>query len=800
MVFVALSIAPASSAEPVRISGRYPHLTMYNAVGEGECGVGAVVPWADRLWVITYAPHKPQGSGDKLFEIDGDLRLVARPESVGGTPASRMIHRESQQLIIGPYFIDRERNVRVIPPSKMPGRLTAAARHLSDPANWVYLYDMEGQLYEVNVHTLDVNKLFHKPVPGWHGKGAYTGQGRLVVANNGEMKGGGFRPADLQVRDLPRSPENAGVLAQWDGQQWQIVERRQFTDITSPDGIYGASSADTPLWAIGWDKRSLLLKVLHEGAWQTYRLPKADHSYDAAHGWFTEWPRIREVVPASGDQTAKLLMNMHGGWFDFPIHFRPGQAGGLRPLGSHLKITGDFAPWRGEIVFGCDDTATVGNALAGQSHSNLWFASWDELQTKGRPVGWGGPWIHDQTQAGMPSAPYLFAGHDRRVVHLAHESDEQVTFTVEVDPDGAGNWKPYQQLRVPAHGYHWHVFPDDLPGQWIRFTTDRDAKRATAYLHYGVSGGAETGTGAFASLANVDGSPARSGGILRTRGEGLGTLAYLATPVSANGEARAAQYYELDADLKLEALPDETAAREYHERTAAIDNREISVDAASVIIEQKGRRWRLPKSSPAYEQPWPEGPQRGEREVVTERSLLNVHGTFYVLPRENSTGIAGIKPVCTHNKRITDFCSWRGLLVLTGTKQNATASEHLVTSADGSAGLWLGDVDDLWRLGKPRGHGGPWQASSVKANEPSDPYLMAGYDRKRIALSHDAQQPVAMTVEVDFLADGSFKPYQTFTVPPGKTIEHAFPAGFAAYWVRLRADQSCQATATLTYE
>ena len=41
-------------------SGIYPHLAYYN--NESECGTGAVVPWADRLWIITYGPHLPFGS------------------------------------------------------------------------------------------------------------------------------------------------------------------------------------------------------------------------------------------------------------------------------------------------------------------------------------------------------------------------------------------------------------------------------------------------------------------------------------------------------------------------------------------------------------------------------------------------------------------------------------------------------------------------------------------------------------------------------------------------------------------
>jgi hypothetical protein len=88
-----------AAEDPRQISGIYPHLAMFN--DEGECGTGAVVPWADRLWVITYGPHLPFGSSDKLYEITPDLKQVVRPESIGGTPANRMIHRETQQLLIG---------------------------------------------------------------------------------------------------------------------------------------------------------------------------------------------------------------------------------------------------------------------------------------------------------------------------------------------------------------------------------------------------------------------------------------------------------------------------------------------------------------------------------------------------------------------------------------------------------------------------------------------------------------------------------------------------------------------------
>ncbi|MDG1174052.1 MAG: hypothetical protein P8M67_07130, partial [Opitutales bacterium] len=67
-----------------KISGVYPHLTTYSQSrkdghffkqGHQECGIGAVVPWANKLWMITYAPHMPRGSDHKLYSIDESLTM-----------------------------------------------------------------------------------------------------------------------------------------------------------------------------------------------------------------------------------------------------------------------------------------------------------------------------------------------------------------------------------------------------------------------------------------------------------------------------------------------------------------------------------------------------------------------------------------------------------------------------------------------------------------------------------------------------------------------------------------------------
>ena len=54
-------------------------------------------------------------------------------------------------------------------------------------------------------------------------------------------------------------------------------------------------------------------------------------------------------------------------------------------------------------------------------------------------------------------------------------------------------------------------------------------------------------------------------------------------------------------------------------------------------------------------------------------------------------------------------------------------------------------------------------------------------------------------VEVDFLGDGSWAPYGSYTVEPGGYVHHEFPAGFSAHWVRVTSDTDCTATAYFTY-
>ena len=777
-------------AQPVgkrEVSGVYPHLAMFNS--QAECGTGGVVPWAGRLWVVTYSPHSPGGSDDRLYEIDADLNQVTRPESIGGTPANRMIHVESKQLFIGPYAIDEQRRVRVIPYERMYGRPTGNARHLTDPAGKIYCASMEEGFYEIDVRTLEVRELYEDGnnavrrkaakdisgplLPGYHGKGFYSGQGRAVYSNNGEV-GGGLLPPDTP----------SGCLAEWDGQDWKVVRRNQFCEVTGPGGIEGNANPERdPIWALGWDHRSLILMLLDGGKWHSFRLPKAAHTYDGAHGWNTEWPRIREIGEPD------LLMTMHGMFWKFPKRFSAANSAGIAPWSSYLRVVGDFARWGDRVVLGCDDAAkneflntrrAKGKiAGPGQSQSNLWFLPPAKLGQLGPPIGRGGVWVRDDVKAGEPSEPYLFSGFDHRLLHLAHESGQDMTFRIEVDRAGNGQWRDLKQVSVPAGGAAHVLFDGQEQGAWVRIRPGLDCRKATAYFQF-----------ASEDRRPPAGPPRKAGsagGFLWARGEGRGTL-LLATPGSL---------YELDAGLRFIRLHD-PKTHAWMLANLAPPAGIIEADAASLVyIDEEEKRWRLPRGHASWGAPG--AGVRISREVSTERDLFNAGGTFHELPSNNAGGIAVVRPVCTHNLPVRDYCSWRGLTVMSGLGADPPPAGELVRSSDGEVILWLGVSDDLWAYGKPVGEGGPWRGTKVRAGAPSDPYLMTGYDEKTLRLSHRNPAALPIRVELDITGTGVWVEYRTFEVAAGRGIEHRFPRGFNAYWLRTVAAQDAVATAVLTY-
>lgn len=815
LTLVGCSAQKDTPTAPDSISGIYPRLAYYN--NEGECGTGAVVPWADRLWVITYGPHLPNGSSDKLYEVTPDYKQIVRDESIGGTPANRMIHKESNQLFIGPYAIDNTGKVRTIPYTTMAGRHTGNARHLTDPANKIYYGTMEEGFYEVDVNTLAVKELYQDgnkkkekksdtdagPInallPGVHGKGLYSGQGVMLFTNNGEGTQEALKKFDVE----------AGVLGEWDGKDWKVVRRNQFVEVTGPGGINGNTNPDTdPLWATGWDHKSVLLGVRDAAkGWSFYRLPKASHSYDGAHGWNTEWPRIRNV---GTDAKPDYLMTMHGMFWSFPGMFAADNSAGIRPRSAYLKVIGDYTRWNDQLVFGCDDSAqkeflnkrkTKGSIEGpGQSNSNLWFTSVTKPDELGPATAEGAVWAKESVKANDASEPFLFSGWANRCGWVKNEGKQPITFTFEVDEAGNNNWKALKSVTVSPGKAASVPFAQEEKGEWVRVKADKNTLATVSFSYTTPDNRPATSDAIYNGLTTVS-STESMGGIPYGLGDNRRALGLLANTTSSDGKVTETGYYEMGDKLEL-IRKDDPKTADFIRSQFAIPQQVIDIESSSVlVVDDAGRRWRLPLGDEAYTNLTNQGALRICREVATERDLFSCMGTFYELPAENADGYAKIRPVSTHKYRINDYASYRGMLVLTGvTPKEGKENPHILVSDDKKAAVWVGAIDDLWQLGKPVGKGGPWKEADVKAGVPSDPYLIGFYDKKEITLSHQNDKEISFTVEVDPTGNGDWMEYAAYTVKPGEKLTQQLPDTFQARWIRFSANTDAKATAWLEYK
>lgn len=454
--------ALAASATPLAGQSFLPGLPNVgfrsdNVPERTECGIGAMMPWADGLYIVTYNSHrKATGTGLGLYRLNDELK----PELIhlhNGTHANRMVHHESNQCIIGPYIIDSGGRWKYIQAFE-DHRLTSTMRHLKDPANRVYFQTMEGLFFEMDVTTLKTTLLFDlvkemKITKPPHFKGGYTSQGRVVVTNNGFYGYG---------------DDQAGLFEWEGGASWKRLSNKPHMDVAARQNMGGV------MFATGWDESSVLFWALVEGKWQKYRLPKGSHSTEQA--WQTEWMRIREV------ETEHFMMDIQGMFYELqPMAFE-GHIWGVKPICQHLRIIPDYCAFRGLLALGGNQTSPNGdnNAVVGQAQSGIWFGKTDDLWSWGRPQGWGGPWRDAEVQAGIPSDPFLFTGFENKVLHLI--ASKGVGIEMQIDFLGNGTWVKYEIFNLTAGTYRLVTFPQGFSAHWVRLVPNAACKVTAEFM------------------------------------------------------------------------------------------------------------------------------------------------------------------------------------------------------------------------------------------------------------------------------------------------------------------------------
>lgn len=463
------SITPSA---PLQVSGVFPSLAQVGDFGppRSEIGVGSLMPWNGVLYVQNYNSHKAHsGAGVSLRRIRPDLTMEVVAETLGvdGTYTNRFVHYPTSTLVLGPHVIDAEHRIRTVPELR-PLRVCGTSRHLTKPDTHVYVLAMEGEVFELDLTTLECRQLFDlndeldtEGEMKVHYKDCYTAFGRFVVCSN---EYGEDDWAGRQAR---------GRLAEYDGTTWRILEKKPFTAIS------GRHEFGNTIFASGWDQASAILEVYtpRDDTWTRYRLPKASHTFD--HKWQTEWPRIREV------EHERLLMDHHGMFYELSPWAYGDRVWGIRPISTHLTVLGDFCSWRGMFVAGSDNASPAhGNSpTTAEPQSGLFFGKTDDLWSFGKPTGWGGPWWEAEVRAGEPSDPYLMTGFDEKCLHVENHGDRAMTVTIEIDARGHGRFSPSSTLVVEPGALATHVFPSGFSAHWVRLVSDVDSNASAQFLY-----------------------------------------------------------------------------------------------------------------------------------------------------------------------------------------------------------------------------------------------------------------------------------------------------------------------------
>jgi hypothetical protein len=404
---------------------------------------------------------------------------------------------------------------------------------------------------------------------------------------------------------------------------------------------------------------------------------------------------------------------------------------------------------------------------------------------------------------------------------LYNSGNKSISISLQLDTNGDNIWKDLKTINLEAKAYRNYIFDKNLKGEWVRLVANKSAK-LTAAFHFTDSNLKKPSEGRklFDAIADIDFKENVSHSKLYSNKNNYNLSVY--SGEIEDGVFITEKGYEFTKyDFSfINGLKDSSSVKVLKEKNifeeVDFHNKKIEdvskikkdynhiweEDEASVILNAKTYRLRLPKGHSNYSNKFPAKTTRITREVESEREIANICGTFYELPLVavgKEPLYKMMRPIATHNKQITEFNTWNGLFVMSGVRLDAPSSNHIYKSDDSKVALWFGGIDDIWNFGKPLGEGGPWKNTLVNTNEFSDMYIMTGYDEKSVKLKSDVDTEFQMYIHINHYLK---KPmlYKTFKLKAGETQEYKFPRGFSAHWVQLKSTNTCSATAWFEYK
>ena len=80
----------------------------------------------------------------------------------------------------------------------------------------------------------------------------------------------------------------------------------------------------------------------------------------------------------------------------------------------------------------------------------------------------------------------------------------------------------------------------------------------------------------------------------------------------------------------------------------------------------------------------------------------------------------------------------------------------------------------------------------VGANQPSDPFLFSGFERRGVHLSHASDRPVEFKFEIDRKGNNQWEELERITVAEQSAVWHSFAESEQGTWLRISLDQEAK--------
>lgn len=103
-------------------------------------------------------------------------------------------------------------------------------------------------------------------------------------------------------------------------------------------------------------------------------------------------------------------------------------------------------------------------------------------------------------------------------------------------------------------------------------------------------------------------------------------------------------------------------------------------------------------------------------------TMILFHGLFFLSNAQVVTKVKEISGIYPHLAYYNGegecgtgaVVPWCGRLWVITYGPHFPQGSSIIQSADQKAAVWAGVIDDLWKMGKPVGEGGPWKNDRIK--------------------------------------------------------------------------------------